>query len=67
MLNVRQAVIVYNDLLELGKLVPKNAEVKYNIAAIKIKLWHYKWLDIDESKLKSQINQGLLPISSITS
>lgn len=55
MLNVREAVIVYNDLLELEKLVPKNAEVKYNIAAIKIKLWHFKWQDINETKLKNQI------------
>lgn len=56
MQNVRQAVIVYNELLELEKLVPNNSEVKYNIAAIKIKLWHFKWADIDEVKLKNQIN-----------
>ncbi len=56
MLDVREAVIVYNELLELEKLVPKNAEVKYNLTAIKIKLWHFKWQEVDETKLKSQIN-----------
>lgn len=56
MLNVRQAVIVYNELLELEKLVPKNAEVKYNIAAIKIRLWRFKWQEVNETKLKNQIS-----------
>lgn len=56
MLNVRQALIVYNELLELEKLVPKNGEVKYNIAAIKIKLWRFKAIDINEVKLKNRIN-----------
>tara|TARA_R110002050_G_scaffold94765_1_gene197086 strand:+ start:75051 stop:76937 length:1887 start_codon:yes stop_codon:yes gene_type:complete len=55
MLNVRQILIVYNELLELEKIVPKDREVKYNIAAIKIKLWRFKAIDINETKLKSQI------------
>lgn len=54
-LDVRQSVIVYNELLKLEKLVPKNGEVKYNLAAVRIRLWHYKWQEIDENKLKSQI------------
>ncbi len=55
MLNVRQAMIVYNELLELEKLVPKDGEVKYNIAAVKLKLWRFKALEINEIKLKNQI------------
>ncbi|GAB1858711.1 hypothetical protein MHTCC0001_35510 [Flavobacteriaceae bacterium MHTCC 0001] len=55
MLNVKQALIVYNELLALEKLVPRNKEVKYNIAAIRIKLWRFKALEINEAKLKSQI------------
>lgn len=55
-LNVRQALIVYNELQTLEKLVPKNGEVKYNIAAIKIRLWRFKAIDINEAKLKTQIN-----------
>lgn len=55
MLNVRQILIVYNELLELEKIVPKDREVKYNIAAVKIKLWRFKAIEINEAKLKSQI------------
>ncbi|WP_298238720.1 hypothetical protein [uncultured Algibacter sp.] len=56
MLDVRQSMIVYNELLKLDKLSPKNGEVKYNIAAIKLKLWRYKALEVNEIKLKGQIN-----------
>ena len=56
MLDVKQALIVYNELLELEKLAPKDAEVKYNIIAVKIKLWRFKAMDIDEEKLKNEIN-----------
>jgi hypothetical protein len=55
MLDVRQSVIVYNELLELEKLTPKNGEVKYNLTAIKIKLWRHKAIDVDEIKLKNEI------------
>ncbi|KAB1069815.1 hypothetical protein F6U93_03110 [Tamlana haliotis] len=52
----RQGLNVYKKLLELEKLVPDNAEVKYNIVALKIKIWRYKWQEVDEVKLKQQIN-----------
>ncbi|MDO6760511.1 hypothetical protein Q4566_09905 [Tamlana sp. 2_MG-2023] len=55
-LDTRQALNVYDELLELEKLVPDNAEVKYNIVAIKIKIWRFKWQDIDDDALKNQIN-----------
>ncbi|WP_299556716.1 hypothetical protein [Seonamhaeicola sp.] len=55
MLNVRQALIVYNELQELEKIVPKNGEVKYNITAIKIRLWRFKAIEVNETKLKNQI------------
>ncbi|XMO87720.1 hypothetical protein AAFN75_05405 [Algibacter sp. AS12] len=55
-MNVRQSLIVYNELLELEKLVPNNGEVKYNIAAIKIRLWRFRALEINETKLKNQIS-----------
>lgn len=54
--DIRQSLIVYNELKELEKLVPKDGEVKYNIAAIKIKLWRFKALKIDENNLKYEIN-----------
>ncbi|MEJ2112687.1 MAG: hypothetical protein P8X62_02910 [Flavobacteriaceae bacterium] len=51
-----QALIVYDELLELEKLVPRNMKVKYNIVALKIKLWRHKAIDIDETALKNQIS-----------
>ncbi|CAH8281264.1 hypothetical protein EV196_101344 [Mariniflexile fucanivorans] len=56
MQDVRQSLIVYNELLELEKLAPNNGEIKYNIAAVKIKLWKHKAIEADETKLKNQIN-----------
>lgn len=53
--DVRQSRIVYDELLKLEKLAPKNKEVKYNITAVMFKLWRYKALDLDENKFKSQI------------
>jgi len=35
--------------------VPKDGEVKYNITALKIRLWRYKTIEIDDSALKRQI------------
>ncbi|MBU2950622.1 hypothetical protein KO493_07935 [Tamlana agarivorans] len=55
-LDVRQGLNVYNELLELEKLVPDNAQVKYNIVALKIKIWRFNWQEIDDVKLKNQIN-----------
>ncbi|WP_346882377.1 hypothetical protein [uncultured Algibacter sp.] len=55
MLDIRKSLIVYNELLELEKLVPKDAEVKYNIMSIKMKLWRHRALEINEAKLKNQI------------
>ncbi|AXP80369.1 hypothetical protein CJ739_1278 [Mariniflexile rhizosphaerae] len=55
-LDIRLSLIVYNELLELEKLAPKDGEVKYNITAIAIKLWRHKAIPIEETKLKNQIS-----------
>lgn len=55
MLDVQESLIVYNQLLELEKLAPKDGKVKYNLAALKIKLWRYKALEVKEADLKTQI------------
>ncbi|GAA3558346.1 hypothetical protein [Snuella lapsa] len=55
MIDFRQALIVYNELLELEKLVPRDREIKYNLAALKIVLWRFKAIDVDEEALKKQI------------
>ena len=54
--NIKLGLIVYSELQELEKLSPKNGEVKYNIAATKLKLWRYKAIQTGESEMKSQIN-----------
>lgn len=54
--DIRLAMIVYNDLKELEKLVPKDGEVKYNIVAIKIRLWRFNAMEIVENSLKYEIN-----------
>lgn len=56
MLDFRQGLIVYNELLDLEKLVPNDAMVKYNIEAIKIKLWRYNAIEASEASLKKDIN-----------
>jgi len=55
MLDVQESLIVYNQLLELEKLAPRDGKVKYNLAALKIKLWRYKALEVKEADLKTQI------------
>jgi hypothetical protein len=55
-LDFKQALIVYNDLIELEKLVPNDINVKYNIMAVKIKLWRFDAINVDENELKNQIN-----------
>lgn len=56
MQDVKQSLIVYNELLELEKLAPNDGEVKYNIVAVKLKLWRHKAINEDDTKLKNQIN-----------
>lgn len=56
MLDEQESLIVYNELLELEKLAPKDCRVKYNLAVLKIKLWRYKAITVNESNLKIQIN-----------
>ncbi len=55
-LDFKQALIVYNDLIDLEKLVPNDINVRYNILAVKIKLWRFDAINVDENELKNQIN-----------
>jgi hypothetical protein len=50
-----EVLIVYNELLQLEKLTPKDKRVKYNLAVTKLKLWRFKAMDVDHNKLKAQI------------
>ncbi|MFT6842020.1 MAG: hypothetical protein ACJASR_000785 [Psychroserpens sp.] len=51
-----QVLIVYNELLELEKLAPKDKRVKYNIAVTKLRLWRLKAIDVEDKKLKAEIS-----------
>lgn len=56
MLDYRQALIVYDELLELEKLAPNDGHIKYNIAVVKMKLWHFKAINIDDTDFLSEIS-----------
>jgi pyruvoyl-dependent arginine decarboxylase (PvlArgDC) len=56
MLDFRQALIVYNELLALEKLIPNDKAVKYNLVAIKLKLWRFRAIEVDENALKNDIS-----------
>jgi tetratricopeptide (TPR) repeat protein len=51
----KYATMVYNELLDLEKMDPNNGEIKYNLVAIKLKLWFYNALVVDETNLNNEI------------
>lgn len=55
-LNERQIIIVRDELKRLLKLDPKNPRVIYNLTAIKLKIWRYNFEEVNENKLKAEIN-----------
>lgn len=55
LLDVRNGLIVYNELKALEKLDPKNKRIKYNLTVLKFTIWRYNWLQIKESDFKSEI------------
>ncbi len=54
-LNERQIIIVRNELENLKKLDLKNPKVRYNLAALKIRIWRYKFEPVNEAKFKTEI------------
>lgn len=54
-LNERQIVIVRDELERLKVLDPKNPKIRYNLTAIKFKIWRYKIEDVNPSKFKDEI------------
>jgi hypothetical protein len=56
-LDFKQALIVYNELIDLERLVPNDKNVKYNIVAVKIKLWRFNAISINENDFMKQINE----------
>lgn len=56
LLDLRNGMIVYNKLLELEKLYPRNKKIKYNLVATKFVIWRNNWQEINPKKFKQQIN-----------
>ena len=55
LLDVRQGMITYNQLLALDKLMPNNKKVKYNLCVLQFIIWQNKWQPVDTNKLKQEI------------
>lgn len=55
LLNVRQGMITYNQLLELDKLIPNNKKVNYNLCALKFVIWKNNWQPVDTDLLKQEV------------
>ena len=49
------ALITYNELQELEKLAPDNAAIKYNLAAVRIKLLYWDAANVQKTDLNTQI------------
>lgn len=54
-LDNRQIVIVRDELEALKKLEPKNPKIRYNLAAIKFKIWRYNIEPIKPEQFKDEI------------
>ncbi|TNJ45379.1 hypothetical protein KFZ70_06290 [Tamlana fucoidanivorans] len=55
MLDFREVLLVYNEMLELEKLMPNSKKIKYNVAVLKLQLWRYNAIEINEDALEKQI------------
>ena len=49
------ALITYNELQELEKLAPNNAAIKYNLAALRLKLMYWEAANVQKTDLNTQI------------
>ncbi len=49
-------LIAYNELKYLEKLAPEDGKVKYNLAALKFKIWKHNIKPIDEEEFKKEID-----------
>ncbi|MBP0902727.1 hypothetical protein ACFSKN_06885 [Mariniflexile gromovii] len=56
LLDERLTLIAYKELLEIEKIVPKDANVRYNLVAMEIKLWKNNGINVDESQIVKDIN-----------
>ncbi|WP_194850647.1 hypothetical protein [Nonlabens antarcticus] len=55
-MDIRQSMIVYNDLKGLADLDPKNPKIQYNLVVLKFILWRNDAAPIDAIQFKNQIS-----------
>ncbi|WP_350292069.1 hypothetical protein [uncultured Croceitalea sp.] len=51
----RNLLIAYKELQQLEKLAPKDKRIKYNIAALKMRIWRYNVEPIKETTFKTEL------------
>ncbi|WP_350288267.1 hypothetical protein [uncultured Croceitalea sp.] len=51
----RNLLIAYKELQQLEKLAPKDKRIKYNIAALKMRIWRYNVEPIKEATFKTEL------------
>ncbi len=55
LLDEKAIIIVRNELEELKKLDTKNPRVRYNLVALKFRIWRYSFEPVNDTKFKSEI------------
>ena len=55
LVNESYLLIAYEELKRIEKLLPKDGEIKYNLVAMKFKLWKYKAKPVDENNFNREI------------
>lgn len=51
----RNLLIAYKELLELERLAPKDKKIKYNIAALKMRIWRYNVEPVQQDNFKNEL------------
>ncbi len=51
----RNLLIAYKELQELEKLAPKDKRIKYNIAALKMRIWRYNVEPVKQENFKNEL------------
>ncbi|MFP4844233.1 hypothetical protein [Winogradskyella sp. PE311] len=54
-LDEKQIIIVRNELEALKKLDPKNPKIRYNLAALKFRIWRYDFEPVNDAKFKTEV------------
>ncbi|NJB70535.1 hypothetical protein GGR42_000997 [Saonia flava] len=55
LMDERNLLIAYNQLLRLEKIAPNDKKVKYNIVALKMRIWRYNVEPVQQESFKKEI------------